>query len=200
MRRSGISRWFSQMYWRNTCAHGLVNHVAKPYAEWLAEKSGQPTWRTAIRQDVDEAIQQSLTWRQFLNALDRKGYEVRMGRKYPVLRPPGKERFVRFKTLGKGRSGSYSINHQQSGRDLMTPDEVRLLDNSKCILFIRGERPVVDSNTICSSIPTSAAPRTAARLPMTTPPPTMRWTICPAHPKIMNCWIWTIFCPPNPQK
>ena len=36
------------------------------------------------------------------------------------------------------------INHQQSGRDLMTPDEVRLLDNSKCILFIRGERPVID--------------------------------------------------------
>ena len=77
------------------------NHVAKPYAEWMAEKNGQPTWRTAIRQDVDEAIQQSLTWRQFLNALERKGYEVRMGRKYPVLRPPGKERFVRFKTLGK---------------------------------------------------------------------------------------------------
>ena len=77
------------------------NHVAKPYAEWLAEKNNQPTWRTAIRQDVDEAIQQSLTWRQFLNALDRNGYEVRMGRKYPVLRPPGKERFVRFKTLGK---------------------------------------------------------------------------------------------------
>ena len=77
------------------------HHVAKPYAEWLAEKNGQPTWRTAIRQDVDEAIQQSLTWRQFLNALERNGYEVRMGRKYPVLRPPGKERFVRFKTLGK---------------------------------------------------------------------------------------------------
>lgn len=77
------------------------NHAAKPYTEWLAEKNGQPTWRTAIRQDVDEAIQQSLTWRQFLNALERNGYEVRMGRKYPVLRPPGKERFVRFKTLGK---------------------------------------------------------------------------------------------------
>ena len=77
------------------------NHVAKPYAEWLAEKNNQPTWRTAIRQDVDEAIQQSLTWRQFLTVLDRKGYEVRMGRKYPVLHPPGKERFVRFKTLGK---------------------------------------------------------------------------------------------------
>ena len=77
------------------------HRVAKPYAEWLAKKNNHPTWRTAIRQDVDEAIQQSLTWRQFLGALEHKGYEVRMGRKYPVLRPPGKERFVRFKTLGK---------------------------------------------------------------------------------------------------
>ena len=74
--------------------------AAKPYAEWLAEKNGQPTWRTAIRQDVDDAIRQSLTWRQFLTVLAKQGYEVRMGRKYPVLRPPGKERFVRFKTLG----------------------------------------------------------------------------------------------------
>ena len=77
------------------------NHVAKPYAEWLAEKNGHPTWRTAIQQDVDEAIQQSLTWRQFLTALERKGYEINLTRKYPILRPPGKKRFVRFKTLGK---------------------------------------------------------------------------------------------------
>ena len=77
------------------------HHVAKPYAEWLAEKNGHPTWRTAIRQDVDDAIQQSLTWRQFLTALEGKGYEINLTRKYPVLRPPGKERFVRFKTLGK---------------------------------------------------------------------------------------------------
>ena len=77
------------------------NHVAKPYAEWLAEKNGHPTWRTAIRQDVDDSILQSLTWRQFVAALQDKGYELRFNRKYPVLRPPGKERFVRFKTLGK---------------------------------------------------------------------------------------------------
>ena len=119
----------------------------RQYEKWRAEKNNQPTWRTAIRQDVDDAIQQSLTWRQFLSVLERKGYEVRMGRKYPVLRPPGKERFVRFKTLGKRYTPEAiqtRINHQQSGRDLMTPDEVRLLDNDKCILFIRGERPVVD--------------------------------------------------------
>ena len=75
--------------------------MAKPYAEWLAEKNNQPTWRTAIRQDVDDAIRQSLTWRQFVAALQDKGYELQFNRKYPVLRPLGKERFVRFKTLGK---------------------------------------------------------------------------------------------------
>lgn len=100
------------------------NHVAKPYAEWLAEKNNQPTWRTAIRQDVDEAIQQSLTWWQFLTVLDRKGYEVRMGRKYPILRPPGKERFVRFKTLGKR----------------YTPEAIQTL-----ILYPRSYRPYVEN-------------------------------------------------------
>lgn len=46
--------------------------------------------------------------------------------------------------LSKGRSGSYSINYQQTGRELLMPDEVRLLDNRYAILFIRGERPVLD--------------------------------------------------------
>lgn len=74
---------------------------SQPYAEWQAGQTGQPTWRTAIRMDIDEAITMALTWRQFLAVLKQKGYEVCMGRKYPTLRPPGKERFVRFKTLGK---------------------------------------------------------------------------------------------------
>lgn len=44
----------------------------------------------------------------------------------------------------KGRSGSYSVNFQQSGRELLTPDEVRLLDNKKVVLLIRGELPILD--------------------------------------------------------
>ena len=49
-------------------------------------------------------------------------------------------------TFGKstGRSGNYSTNYQISGRELLTPDEVRMLDNQYTILFIRGERPVMD--------------------------------------------------------
>ena len=42
----------------------------------------------------------------------------------------------------KGRNGSYSTNWQLAGRELMTPDEVRMLDNRYALLFIRGERPV----------------------------------------------------------
>ena len=44
----------------------------------------------------------------------------------------------------KGKSGSYSTNFQMSGRELLTPDEVRALDNRYCILFIRGAKPVMD--------------------------------------------------------
>ena len=44
----------------------------------------------------------------------------------------------------KGRSGSYSRSTQQTGRELLTPDEVRMLDNNKALVFIRGERPVMD--------------------------------------------------------
>lgn len=44
----------------------------------------------------------------------------------------------------KGRNGSYSTNYQQTGRELFTPDEIRLLDNRKAILFVRGERPMLD--------------------------------------------------------
>ena len=43
-----------------------------------------------------------------------------------------------------GKSGNYSTNYQINGRELMTPDEVRLLDNKYALLFIRGERPVID--------------------------------------------------------
>lgn len=49
-------------------------------------------------------------------------------------------------TYGKssGKSGSYSTNYQQAGRELLTADEVRLLDNNYALLFIRGERPIFD--------------------------------------------------------
>lgn len=57
----------------------------------------------------------------------------------------GKES-IDLNTFGKssGRNGNYSTNYQMTGRELLTPDEVRLLDNKYALLYIRGERPVKD--------------------------------------------------------
>lgn len=53
---------------------------------------------------------------------------------------------IDINTHGKsyGRGGSYSTNYQAVGRELMTPDEVRMLNNKYALLFIRGERPIKD--------------------------------------------------------
>ena len=57
----------------------------------------------------------------------------------------GKETIsTKSSSQSKGRNGSYSQSTQLTGRELMTPDEVRLLDNKNAIVIIRGERPVID--------------------------------------------------------
>ena len=63
-----------------------------------------------------------------------------------------------------GRNGNYSTNYQITGRELMTPDEVRMLDNGKALLFIRGELPVCDdkfdimTHPLVSHTPDGGAP------------------------------------------
>lgn len=57
----------------------------------------------------------------------------------------GKETIsTKSSSQSKGRNGSYSQSTQLTGRELMTPDEVRLMDNKNAIVIIRGERPVID--------------------------------------------------------
>lgn len=79
---------------------------AKHYGEWRAEQEQRPTWRGIVRADVDEALRQSMTERQFFENLRKKGYEIKIGKDISV-RPPGKERFVRLmRNLGE----DYSID------------------------------------------------------------------------------------------
>ena len=73
---------------------------SRHYAEWKAGQEGKPTWRGLIREDVDKAISASMTFTQFIATLRKQGYEVKTGVKYMAVRPAGKERFVRLKTLG----------------------------------------------------------------------------------------------------
>lgn len=68
---------------------------SKHYGEWRAEQEQRPTWRGIVRADVDEAIRQAMTERQFFENLRKKGYEVKVGKDISV-RPPKKERFVRL--------------------------------------------------------------------------------------------------------
>lgn len=68
---------------------------SKHYGEWRAEQEQRPTWRGMVRADVDDAIRQSMTERQFYDVLRKKGYEIKIGKDIS-LRPRGKERFVRL--------------------------------------------------------------------------------------------------------
>lgn len=85
--------------------HGLsvIEHPEQgrtmSYDVWEAEQKGRPTWYGQIRQDVDSCITRAFLFEHFIANLKKQGYEVKTG-KYIAVRPPGKERFVRLKTLG----------------------------------------------------------------------------------------------------
>ncbi len=73
---------------------------AKHYGEWRAEQENKPTWRGLIREDIDTAIAAAVTMTQFIAALQKQGYEIKSNVKHLAVRPPGKERFVRLRSLG----------------------------------------------------------------------------------------------------
>lgn len=69
------------------------------YDTWEAEQGNKSTWYGQIRRDVDSCITRAFTFPIFLDNLRKQGYIIKDG-KYLAVRPPGKERFVRLKTLG----------------------------------------------------------------------------------------------------
>ena len=121
---------------------------AKQYGEWRAEQEQRPTWRGLIRADIDEAIRQSMTERQFFDNLRKKGYEVKIGKDISV-RPPGKERFVR---LMRNFGEDYSLDNirrrilSQSRPERKKPEQkpeilrVRLIGSLKTARKLTGFR------------------------------------------------------------
>ena len=75
---------------------------SKQYAEWKAEKADFPTVRGQIREEIDEIIKCSYTYKDFWRILQQRGYEVKCGEnvKYTALKPAYAQRFVRLKSLG----------------------------------------------------------------------------------------------------
>lgn len=76
----------------------------KHYSEWLAEKEKMPTRRTLMIDDVDRAINNSMTFTQFIRYLKLMGYEVKTDVKHIAIRPPGAEIFFRLHKLTKDES------------------------------------------------------------------------------------------------
>ena len=77
---------------------------SRSHAEWQAEKDNQPTWRGLIRTDIDDLLCTCSTWSQLIAGLKEKGYEIKQNVKHLAVKPPGKERFIRLRSLGVGYS------------------------------------------------------------------------------------------------
>lgn len=120
----------------------------KQYGEWRAEQEQRPTWRGLIRTDIDEAIRQAMTERQFFDALRKKGYAMKLGKDISV-RPPGKERFMR---LMRNFGEDYSLDNirrrilSQSRPERKKPEQkpeilrVRLIGSLKTARKLTGFR------------------------------------------------------------
>ena len=120
----------------------------KQYGEWRAEQEQRPTWRGLIRTDIDEAIRQAMTERQFFDALQKKGYAMKVGKDISV-RPPGKERFMR---LMRNFGEDYSLDNirrrilSQSRPERKKPEQkpeilrVRLIGSLKTARKLTGFR------------------------------------------------------------
>lgn len=79
------------------------------YAEWNAEKEHRPTWRSTIRDDVDIAINNAMTYTQFVSNLKKQGYEVKSHVKHMAVKLPTMERFIRLRSLS--RDNAYDEEH-----------------------------------------------------------------------------------------
>ena len=79
-------------------------YYPKHYAEWDAEQNGQPTWRSSIKVDIDEAIKYSMTFQQFISEMKKKGYVLERRGSFLRIKAPGMQRFVRLRSLGAGYS------------------------------------------------------------------------------------------------
>ena len=83
-------------------------HKRIPYKQYQDLKSNKPSIRSKIREDIDAAVKVSYTQRQFAKTMKSMGYEFHLetkdGRplKYPGIKPPGSEKYVRFRSLGPG--------------------------------------------------------------------------------------------------
>ena len=135
---------------------------AMHYAQWKAEAEGKPTWRTAIRMDIQETIGVSFSWSQFVKEMEKRGYTWKLNRKYPSLKTPGMERYIRLRSLGKriwrGRNpGEDPASQDPAGvwnnTDADSKEETYWLTEIVLFLFISdgGISKEAQTDSLCST-------------------------------------------------
>lgn len=72
---------------------------SRSWYEYQMDQQGQ-SWKSKIRDDIDRLILKAKDINHLYSLLVEQGYELKLNRKYPAIRPNNKERFVRLKTLG----------------------------------------------------------------------------------------------------
>ena len=90
---------------------------AMHYAQWKAEAEGKPTWRTAIRMDIRDAIGVSFSWSQFVKEMEKRGYTWKLNRKYPILKTTGDGAVYSSAFLGKRIWGGRNPGEDPASKD-----------------------------------------------------------------------------------
>lgn len=109
----------------------------KHIAEWQAERAGEQTWRSIIREDMDYAIRYSMTMEQFYAAMKKKGYVFEQRGSFLRVKALGMKRFVRLQSLGNGYTGT--AIRQRILRHRYPEIEPRQQQNPKKRVYVQGD-------------------------------------------------------------
>lgn len=114
---------------------------AKQYGEWRAEQEGRPTYRSIVREDVDEAITYARTEKQFLHFLKEKGYSIKFGKDL-TIRPEGRERGLKLKrNFGEDYSLESIRRRILEEKPPAVPQGERHSEKKSYVVHVRGNLP-----------------------------------------------------------
>ena len=134
------SDWLCREYGLSVIEHPQPGK-SRPYGEWRAEQEGKPTYHSIVREDVDEAILQARTEKQFFHFLKEKGYSIKFGKDI-TIRPEGRERGLKLKRNFGEEYSLESIRRRILEEDPPAiPKETRLPEKKRYVAHVRGNLP-----------------------------------------------------------
>ena len=114
---------------------------SRHYGEWRADQEGKPTYHSIVRDDVDEAILQARTEKQFFHILKAKGYSIKFGKDI-TIRPEGRERGLKLeRNFGEDYSLESIRRRILEEKPSVIPQEERQPEKKQYVVHVRGNLP-----------------------------------------------------------